>query len=291
MRITILGAGYLGTALARHLHGRRDHAVAVTTTRAARRQELRAVSDAVHVLEGSDADAMAQSLAGSEVAVLTLAPTGTRQVGPEAYEDTYLSTVRSLRRILKGLPRLGQILYTGSCSVYGDAGGGWVDESTPPAPGDRHGEILLRAEQELLACGAGGRRACVLRLGAIHGPGREPGRRIRALAGSTRPGRGDHHCNWIHRDDAVGAIAFALERGLEGVINVVDDHPITVRDLMQAACRAEGLAPVRWDPAAATGPAPPDRRVSNRRLHRLGFRLRHPRLRLDAPRSEPGETP
>jgi cupin fold WbuC family metalloprotein len=121
---------------------------------------------------------------------------------------------------------------------------------------------------------------CVLRLGAIHGPGREPGERFRRLAGTTRPGDGRQHSSWIHRDDVVGAIAAAVSGGWDGVVNLVDDRPLPVAELLDQVCAAGGLEPVRWDPAAAASPEPADRRISNRRLHRLGYRLRHPCLCL-----------
>ncbi len=280
MRITILGCGYVGSALARHWRAGRDHHVGVTTTRASRRAELAPWADAVHVLEGADDQGLEAALGGSEVAVFTLAPTGNRQVGTEGYEATYLRTFEALERVLPRLPQLRQVLYTGSCSVYGDAGGGWVDETTPVQPSDRHGEILQASEQRLLACADAQRRVAILRLGAIYGPGRELAARLGPLAGSTRPGDGASYCSWIHRDDVVAALAWAVEQSVEGIVNLVDDEPLRVRDLFDRVLTAAGLEPVRWDPEAESAGSRANRRIANRRLHRLGYRLRHPRLQL-----------
>lgn len=280
MRITILGCGYVGTALARHWRNHSHHQLQVTTTSPARRAELAQVAAAVQVLEGADEQGLLAALAGSEVAVFTLAPTGNRQVGPQGYEDTYLRTFEALERVLPGLPQLRQLIYTGSCSVYGDAGGGWVDETTPAEPRDRHGEILLASEQRLLACAGGERRVAILRLGAIYGPGRELAPRFRSLAGSTRPGDGASFSSWIHRDDVVGALDWAVDQGVEGIVNLVDDEPLRARDLFDRVLTAAGLEPVCWDPSAQPERAPANRRIANRRLHRLGYRLRHPRLEL-----------
>lgn len=280
MRITILGCGYVGTALARHWRLHADHQVRVTTTSPGRRAELEPLADAVHVLEGGDAEALHMALAGSEVAVFSLAPTGTSQVGAEGYDATYLSTFKALERVLPRLPTLRQLIYTASCSVYGDAGGGWVDETTPPAPRDRHGEILLASEQRLQACSEGDRRVAILRLGAIYGPGRELAPRFRRLAGSTRAGDGASFTSWIHRDDVVGALAWAVDSGLEGIVNLVDDEPLSVRELCDRVLTAAGLETVRWDPGAAPERALANRRISNRQLHSLGYRLHHPRLQL-----------
>jgi nucleoside-diphosphate-sugar epimerase len=282
MRITILGCGYVGSALARHWRDSSDHQLRLTTTSPERRAELAELADAVHVLEGADAEGLRAALEDSEVAVFSLAPTGDRQVGPEGYEATYLRTFEALERVLPSLPQLRQLIYTGSCSVYGDAGGGWVDETTPPAPRDRHGEILLASERRLQACADGDRRVAILRLGAIYGPGRELAPRFRPLAGSTRAGDGASYTSWIHRDNVVGALAWAVASGLEGIVNLVDDEPLRVRELVERVLTAAGLEPLRWDPGAASERSPANRRIANRRLHSLGYQLRHPRLDPDA---------
>jgi cupin fold WbuC family metalloprotein len=280
MRTTIVGCGYVGTALARHwLH---DPAIqlTVTTTREERRSQLAAVAERVEVLRASDAVALRRALEHAEVAVLCLAPTGDRLVSADAYSATYRDSFVALAALVDELPGLRQIVYTGSCSVYGDAGSGWVDETTPPSPRDDHGRVLLESEELLARCRAPGRRVCLLRLGAIHGPGRELGDRFRRLAGSTRPGDGRQHSSWIHRDDVVGAIAAAVSGGWDGVVNLVDDEPLPVAELLDRVLASAGLEPVGWDPAAATGTPPADRRISNRRLHQLGYRLCHPYVQV-----------
>jgi len=59
---------------------------------------------------------------------------------------------------------------------------------------------------------------------------REFKKRLSGLAGTTRPGTGNHFTNWIHLDDIVSASELALARQLEGVYNVVNDVPITARE-------------------------------------------------------------
>ncbi|MEB3263111.1 MAG: NAD-dependent epimerase/dehydratase family protein [Synechococcus sp.] len=283
MRITILGCGYVGAALARHWHGRRELRVRVTTTRSERLPELAPLASEVVVAQGNDPAGLRQALEGSEAVVLCLAPGGSRLVGPELYEATYLATFRTLAALLPELPALRQLIYTGSCSVYGDAAGGWVDENTPPAPRDRHGEILLEGERLLQGLRCPGRRVCLFRLGALYGPGRELIPRLARVAGEVLPGDGHPHGSWIHRDDVVAALDLALQQGLDGLWNLVDDEPITNRELFRRVCQAGGLAPVRWDPARSPDSPPADRRISNRRLRALGLRLHHPTLSLTPP--------
>jgi len=280
MRITIVGCGDVGTALARRWSLAGGHQLTLTTRREQRRAALAPLAERVLLLRADDRSALRDALGEAEVAVFTLAPSGDRQVDAHTYAATYRGAFEALAQVLPQLPQLRQIVYTGSCSVYGDAGGDWVDESTPASPGDAHGRVLLDSEQLLASCRSPQRQVCVLRLGAIHGPGRELAPRFRRLAGSTRPGSGRQHSHWIHRDDVVGAIAMAVERRWDGLINLVDDHPMPVAELLEQACRATAEAPVRWDETAAPDPPPADRRIRNDRLHQLGYTLLHPQVRL-----------
>lgn len=280
MRITIVGCGYVGGALARYWSGRPNLQLTLTTTREQRVAALAPLAERVEVLRADDREALHRALAEAEVAVFTLAPGGDRPVDADTYAATYRGSFACLQELLPELPRLRQIVYTGSCSVYGDAGGAWVDEATPAYPVDGHGRVLQESEALLASLRTPQRQVCLLRLGALYGPGRELAPRFRRLAGTTRPGDGHHHSHWIHRDDVVGAIAAAVAERWDGVINLVDDRPVPVAELMERACRAAGVEPVRWEPKAQSASPPADRRIRNDRLHALGYTLLHPELQL-----------
>ncbi|WP_228009237.1 NAD-dependent epimerase/dehydratase family protein [Cyanobium sp. LEGE 06113] len=266
VRISIIGCGWLGTALAGVWQARGQHELLVTTTRPERLAELQALGLQARLLRGGDTAAMADALAEAEVVLLTLAPGGDRQVDADAYASTYLPTCRSLLELLPQLPLLRQIIYTSSCGVYGDAGGDWIDESTPPQPRDDHAAVLLQAEALL---GQAAQPVALLRLGALHGPGRELAPRLARLAGSRRPGDGSTWSNWIHRDDAVVAIDRVLESGFSGTLNVVDGQPVTLRQLMDRVCSSQGLEPVQWTGGSEQTPAA-NRRIRNTGLLALG---------------------
>ncbi len=265
LQITIIGCGWLGLALASHW--RQRHGLVLTTTRPERLPQLEALGATALVVQGDDRNAMARALEQAEVVVLTLAPRGDRQVDAAAYASTYLSTCRSLLELLPELPLLRQIIYTSSCGVYGDAGGDWIDESTPPQPRDGHAAVLLQAEALL---GQVAHPVALLRLGALHGPGRELAPRLARLAGSRRPGDGSTWSNWIHRDDAVAAIDRVLESGFSGTLNVVDGQPVTLRQLMDRVCSSQGLEPVQWTGGSEQAPAA-NRRIRNTHLLALGL--------------------
>ncbi len=291
MRIAIVGCGYVGTALAGHWQQQARHWLRVTTTRTERLAELAPLADDVQLLDAADPDQLRQALETTDAAVFCLAPGGSRQVDADGYEATYLRSMEAVTAVLPQLPGLHQLVYTSSCSVYGEATG-LVEETTTPHPLEPHARILRDAEDLLLDCRGPHRRVAIARLGAIYGPGRELEPRFRSLAGSRREGDGSSLISWIHRDDVVTALAWAVEQGFDGLLNLVDDEPVSVRELVDRSCRSAGLEPVIWDgditsPAEGAGPTT-GRRISNRRLRELGLELQHPRLPILASPPGPG---
>ena len=273
MGLTIIGCGYVGQTLARRLQSRRPQlGLTLTTTRQERQDALSPLADDVTVCDATDPEQLLKSLQNSRTAVFCLGPKGNQQVDEEGYRHTFVDSFRCLRSLLPQLPQLRQILYTSSCSVYGDANGDWVDESTPASPGPGHGSVLLETEQ--LLGSINDRTVCILRLGALHGPGRDLDERLKGLAGQARQGDGNTFTNWVHVDDAAGALEAAVDGQWSGVVNVVNDKPIRVRELVDQSLARQGLAPVQW--TGGLEPQSDGRRIRNQRLKQLGYRLLHP---------------
>ena len=109
-----------------------------------------------------------------------------------------------------------------------------------------------------------------LRLGELR-PGPDIASMIRSASGTAVPKNGSHINAWIHLHDIVGGVSFALKRRLQGVYNLVDDLQLSRRDLSNALCEDEGLAPVIWDNHDRPGARVFNARVSNARLRALGF--------------------
>ena len=278
MRLTIVGCGYVGMALARQcrLHSPL-HELVLTTTRSDRCEQLASHADHVLVCDASQPDALHQVLQGADAAVFCLGPKGDRQVSAAEYRHTFIDSFRCLEQLLPRLPQLQQILYTSSCSVYGDSKGGWVDETTEVQPSDEHGQVLVETESLLETMGAAhSRRVCILRLAALHGPGRTLDQRFRGLAGQTRAGNGQRYTNWVHVEDAAGSLRTAIDQRWSGVVNVVNNEPIQLADLINGALQRQGLAALTWDGEACVGGN--DRRISNSRLQGLGYELLHPTI-------------
>jgi nucleoside-diphosphate-sugar epimerase len=264
----ILGCGYVGTAVARCWTNQGIHLTA-TTTSPDRVTDLQGIADAVKVVHGSDLAAVTDLLHNQDVLLVAVA--GGRRAG---YEAVYLNTAKTVLTALDHAPKLRQIIYTSSFSVYGDHGGQWVTEADPVQPTTDNTKIMAETEQLLLSAATPNRRVCVLRLGGIYGPNRELQKIYSRAAGTTRPGAGTEGSNWVHLDDIVGAIDFARQQSLNGIYNVVQDEIPTSKELIERVCRVHNLPQVSWDPSRPSE-RPHNVRVSNQKLKAAGYPFIH----------------
>lgn len=68
-----------------------------------------------------------------------------------------------------------------------------------------------------------------------------PLKRLAALGFGGRQGSGKQFVSWIHEKDFARAVAFIIEKELEGVINVVSPEPIHNNNFMKAISKAVGI--------------------------------------------------
>ena len=258
----ILGAGYVGEAVARRLL---DAGAAVTVVRrdAAALAALAARLPGVRAAAlGLDDRAALAALIAPGAVVVHLAPP------PAGAIDA---------------PAAHRLVYVSSTGVYAPGGGARVDEDWPLAPATASGAARLAAERAVLAAAP---PAVVLRAPGIYGPGRGVAERLRA--GSYRiVGDGTAHVSRIHVDDLAAAIVAAgTARSLpRAVYNVADRDPCTAAEHGDGVAAALGLpAPPR---VAADQVSPEvagmllaDRRIDAGRLEaELGWTPRYPSWR------------
>lgn len=270
MRVAIIGCGYVGKAVARHLRTQSDYLITATTTKLERLAELETVSQRSVVMRGDDEAAMRSVLQNQDAVLLSVGA-----ANADIYEETYLGTAKTLVEALKQSPSVRQVIYTGSYSVYGDKKGEWVDENAPVTPANLNGQILAQTEQVLLSAPNPNLNVCIFRLGGIYGPGRELIKILGRSAGTTRPGAGEDFSNWIHLDDIVGAVAFAFEHQLQGIYNLVNDVPLPSRELLDRLFERHNLPKISWD-ASVPSLRPYNARVSNQKLKAAGYSFTHP---------------
>lgn len=269
MNITILGCGYVGTALAK-LWQQTGYNLTLTTTTAEKITSLQQIYPQVKLVKGSDFDTIISAIENQEVVVLSV---GARS--RDSYRQTYLETAHNLVLAAQKVKSVKQIIYTSSYSVYGDQKGQWVDEETPLKPANENGQILAETEQVLLQAASENLAVCILRLGGIYGPGREIEKIFRSAFGTTRPGTGKDITNWIHLDDIVGAIECARKNRLDGIYNLVNDAYLTSQELLDGLSQRHGLPKVSWD-ISVDSPRPYNARVANSKIKAAGYQLIYP---------------
>ncbi|WP_414572239.1 SDR family oxidoreductase [Nostoc sp. CCY 9925] len=272
MNVAIIGCGYVGYKVAQYWQQNMNFVVSATTTSPERVPVLQSVAQRVVVTKGNDLDSLKSVLQNQDVIVLSV---GAKSA--EVYEETYLQTANTLASVLRHIPSVKQLIYTGSYAVYGDRNGVWVDEETPLAPANFNAQILRKTEDVLLSASSENLRVCIFRLGGIYGTGRELVKIFGRYSGTTRPGNGEDITNWIHLDDIVGAIEFARHRRLEGIYNLVDDAHLTSRDLLDGLFAKHNLPQVIWD-TSVTSTRPYNAWVSNEKLKEAGYELIHPQM-------------
>jgi nucleoside-diphosphate-sugar epimerase len=243
--------------------------------------KARAFEDAGVIAYRFDGDAydprILDRLAGADAVLVSIPPAG----GTDPVLDRFSDAMASA-------PRLRWIGYLSTIGVYGDAKGGWVDETSPTSPAHARSRHRIAAERQWLALG----ERCpasvqVFRLAGIYGPGRNA--LLRVADGSARrivkPGQ---VFNRIHAADIAGVLMASIERPSRNTIyNVADDEPGPPQDVIAYAAELLGREPppeVPFDEAEQTPMArafyEDNKRVRNTRIKTdLGATLRYPTFR------------
>ncbi len=276
-RFFIFGAGYSGKAFAA---ARPDPAVRIAgTTRTPQKFDaLRATGIEPLVFDGgAPSAAIATELAKTTHLIVSIAPDESGDPVLNRLQDT----------IVRAMPKLGWIGYLSTVGVYGDHGGGWVDETSECRPVSRRSVMRVAAEKQWLRFGeASGLPVAILRLSGIYGPGRNAF--VNLTKGTAKrlvkPGQ---VFNRIHADDIAGAIWHLASRDQGGIFNVTDDLPAPPQDVVTYAAGLMGVEPPP-ETAFETADLSPmarsfygeNKRVSNAAIKATGYRFRYPDYRL-----------
>ncbi len=215
--VSLLGCGWLGTALAPALMQRGFH-VRGSTTRSSKLSALSSmgIEPLLFRIEpdldpapknGAPADQSYQPFAAgspsaaffeSDAFVINVPPE--TALGPE-FHPGEIAII--LTRISQSARKPKHLVYVSSTSVYG-SNQGFVTETSPALPDAGSGEILLRAESMLTQFArAHSVSLSIVRSGGLIGPGRHPGL---FLAGRKNAANGASPVNMIHQLDLVNIL-------------------------------------------------------------------------------------
>lgn len=265
-RILIAGCGYVGEATADLFHsGGWDVEGWVHSEESLSRLSTKPYS--IHAIDLSERSRVAK-YEGAFDAVIHCA--SSRGGNAEAYRQIYLN---GAQHIIESFPG-ARILFTSSTSVYAQRDGSWVTEESETKPSRETSRILLEVEQLILEKGG-----TIARLAGIYGP-RRSALLTKFLNGTaTIDSNNDRFVNQVHRDDIASALFLLLQREQSAaqIYNVVDDQPV-----LHSEC-------YRWLAQRLNRPVPPtgkteqprkrgdtNKRVSNAKLHRLGWTPDYP---------------
>ena len=271
----IFGAGYSGKAFAR---GNTDAATRVfgTTRSPEKFAALRQAGIEPLLFDGALTAEIGDALKTTTHLIISVAP--------EEAGDPVLNAARAT--IAVEMPALEWIGYLSTVGVYGDHGGGWVDETGECRPLSKRSVMRVDAEQAWQKLGQEiGRPVAILRLSGIYGPGRNA---LVNLDNGTarRLVKPDQVFNRIHCDDIAGALRHLAESNTGGIFNVTDDEPAPPQDVVTYAASLMGVAPPPEIPFETAQLSPmarsfygENKRVANTAIKAAGYRFRFPDYR------------
>ncbi len=215
-KVSILGCGWLGTALARHLAAQGCEVKGSTTHQERFKPILEAGATPflIKLLPAPEGDSL-DSFLDADVLVISLSPFPKE----EAIESFHGTQVKHIKDAVERLP-INKVIYISSTSVYPDSnsivGENHNTSKEPKARGILLAEDTLRINTKL--------DCTVLRCGGLMGYDRVPGR---YFAGKKDLPNGEAPVNYVHRDDVVKVIETVLQKEVwNAVFNVVaPKHP------------------------------------------------------------------
>ena len=264
MKLLILGLGYTGRVMAKHMRG---------------------LGWAVRGTSRS-AEAGLLQYPGSDIsATLDWATHILVSAAPDENGDPFLAGLAA--DIIKAKPAwLGYLSTTG---VYGDHGGAWVDETTKLTPATTRGHHRAKAEAQWMALHKShGLPVHIFRLAGIYGPKRGPFTKVRNGT-ARRIIKENQVFSRIHVEDIAQVLKASIAQPNAGQIyNVCDNLPAPPEDVIGYAATLLGRpVPPMLDfktadltPMARSFYAE-SKKVSNARIKaELGVRLRYPDYKI-----------
>jgi nucleoside-diphosphate-sugar epimerase len=120
--IAIIGCGYIGSETAL-LWKNQGHRVTSTTRHPEKLKEIAKCSQESVLIQGDNQKEFGALLSANDVLLISVGADH-----PDEYDTAYLQIARDFRSLAIEMKLPRRLIYTSSTSVYGDAGGQWIDE-------------------------------------------------------------------------------------------------------------------------------------------------------------------
>jgi uncharacterized protein len=244
VRVLVTGAsGMIGSAVCDALLARGDEVVGLS------RDPARAVATnptvSWHTWSPATERPPREALEGVDAVLNLIGEVINQRLTPDAKERIRDSRVRATKNLVDGMTAMtdGPRVLVSQCAIgyYGDRGEAIVDESAPPA-GDWLAQLCVEWQDAALEAEKAGIRVVVLRSGHYLDPS---GGLLKQLLIPFKLGVGGplaggrQYMPWIHRDDEIGLILWALDNEqVSGVLNATAPNPVTNLEFSKALGRA-----------------------------------------------------
>ncbi len=293
MKVLVTGAsGFIGSSLCDSLLIRGDTVVGLTRDPARARSTNPSVT--WHAWEPTLERPPEAAFEGVEGIVHLLGEKINQRWTAEAKErimESRRTGTHNLVGTISALQRKPRVLVSQSAiGYYGDRGAGLVDESTEPGEGF-DAEVVREWEKAAHEVEPTGVRLAIVRTGHVLDPrGGFLGPQLTPFklgVGGPLAG-GDQYVSWIHVEDEVGILLWALDNDkVSGVVNATAPHPVTNKVFSKALGKALGRPAVVPVPGLTVDlmygkefgkVLRGGQRVMPRRALDLGYQFRHPDL-------------
>jgi uncharacterized protein len=233
-----------------------------------------------------------ESLEGVDAVIHLAGEPVARRWNPEVKALIHSSRVASTRHLVNALStqarRPDVLICASAIGFYGSRGDETLTETSGPG-NDFLAQVTIGWEKAAEMARALGIRVVRLRFGVVLGHGGALGKMLPPfrLGMGGRIGSGKQWMSWIHLDDVVGLIQFALENEIAGPVNATAPNPVTnaefTRELGLALHRPAFLPVPIFALKMMFGEMANVVAASQRAVpaaaHRAGFRFQYLRLR------------
>ena len=244
MRVLVTGAtGLIGSAVCDALLARGEEVVGLSRDPAKARSTNPTVS--WHAWDPANERPPEAAFEGVDAVVNLIGEEINQRLTDEAKGRIRDSRVRATKNLVDGMlaanPQPATLISQAAIGIYGDRGEAIVDESTPPGDGFLP-QIVVEWENEARRAEGSGVRVVIFRTGLVLDPDggllKQLGLPFKLGLGGPLAG-GGFYMPWIHRDDEIGLIVWALDTPqVSGTLNATAPNPVTNRELSQALGRA-----------------------------------------------------
>jgi uncharacterized protein (TIGR01777 family) len=244
MRVLVTGAsGSIGSALCDSLLARGDEVVGLSRDPAKARNTNPTVN--WHAWDAANERPPAEALAGVDAVVNLIGEEINQRLTDEAKKRIHDSRVRATHNLVDGIlaasPSPPVLISQSAIGVYGNHDDAIVDESSSLGESDL-AKLVVEWEDEGRRAESGAVRVVVVRTGLYLDPDSGLLKQLvppfKFGVGGPLAG-GDFYMPWIHRDDEIGILLFALDNAnVTGTINATAPHPVTNKEFSKALGKA-----------------------------------------------------